>query len=76
MSEVKCPNLGCNMTFKFHMERKHHLDRGKCKGQPQKKPSNILENVTSVSRVPHHDFLVGKKQRDRSVKMTSYFLNC
>ena len=36
-SEVKCPNLGCNMTSKFCMEKKRHLDGGKCKGQPQKK---------------------------------------
>ena len=29
-----CPNTGCRKTFKYRMERKRHLDSGKCEGVP------------------------------------------
>ena len=34
MSLNSCTNRGCRNTFKYRMQRKHHLDSGKCEGGP------------------------------------------
>ena len=35
MPLVSCPNAGSRKTFKYHIERKCHLDGNRCMGIPQ-----------------------------------------
>ena len=47
-SQLRCPNVGCNMVFKYRMERKRHVDNGKCKGTPPQKTKDygLMQNVS------------------------------
>ena len=44
MSLNSCPNRGCRKTFKYSMERKHHVDSGKCEGVPSN-PSVVAKKI-------------------------------
>ena len=37
-----CKNNGCRKTFKFRMDRKHHLDSHQCKGTPSVPERKII----------------------------------
>ena len=44
MSLNSCTNSGCRKTFKYRMERKRHLNSGKCEGVPLD-PSVVAKKI-------------------------------
>ena len=45
-----CPSRGCRKTFKYRMERKRHLDNGKCEGVPPD-PSVVGKKIVKNDNV-------------------------
>ena len=45
---LTCPNDGCEKIFNHRMEKKRHLDSGKCKGKPSKNNDGVMQNITNL----------------------------